>query len=126
LKVFDVSLEMSGDPKNYFGLPSLTLLKKHQILFISLIDDFCQAFSLFETMTGSLISQMLSIVMLLGSQAPNSIGIQLCKIFLLDQGEIKVVVVPKIIGRPLPAKLSQMQGENEKYDGAVKKSGDFT
>lgn len=35
-----------------------------------------------------------------GSQVTNSINIKLYKIFLLDQGEIELVVVPKTIGRP--------------------------
>ena len=50
-----------------------TFLQKHQILSIGLIEDFsrntvnisdCLVFSLFETVTGSLISQILSVVML--------------------------------------------------------------
>ena len=70
LKVFDVSLEMSGDPKNYFGsiFDVFTELdcrafrhSEHLILLRSLEEAFsensvklsdCRAFSLFKTVLG--------------------------------------------------------------------------
>ena len=57
-----------GWPVTSYGA-GLTFLNKHQILSIDLMEDFsqnsvnisdCRAFSLFETVTGSLISQVMS------------------------------------------------------------------
>ena len=52
---------MSSDPKNYFGFP-----------FDEFTELDCRAFSLFETLTGSLISQILSDVMLYTSSVNSS------------------------------------------------------
>jgi len=60
-KVFDVSLEMSDDPKNFRR-------NVYMHIFVFTFDEVteldCRAFSLFRTATGSLISQILSDVML--------------------------------------------------------------
>ena len=58
LKVFDVSLEMSGDPKNYFGfnlhktnLPS-SCIASHRLLVVSVISG-CRSWSQIDLMPSS-------------------------------------------------------------------------